>query len=133
MTHISRHDLWGNRNSVVTLAPCPDSVFAITTVGGQAVSVQPVHQFESVVRTAHGFARRVQATRPVTIKVLCLTLGEAVLMGFVVLPDEGCPYQAGQDRQLVIGTMMQALAQSNEPQVRADAIDILKQMGAIPK
>lgn len=132
MTHISRQDLWGNRNSVVTLPPSPDDVFVVTTISGQAVSVQAVHLFEAAVRTAHGFARRVQAPRPVTIKVLCLTSGEAVLMGFVVLPTDPCPYQDGQDRQLVVTTLMQALAQSNEPQVRADAIDILKQMGAIP-
>ncbi len=89
-----------------------------------------MYRYDEAVRTAEAFIRRVQHPRPFVVKVLCLTLPEAVRMGFVstaaTVPDD-----SERDRQLVVTTLMDAMRSSNEPHTRSAAYETLKRIGAI--
>lgn len=131
MTLLSEHDLWSSGgNSVVALPPSPDDVFVITTLYGQAVKVQAIGDFAQAMAFAHSFNRHVRPTRPITVKILCLTLREAQAMRFV--PDDLFhnlpPAEAAELRQLVIDTCRDTLCHCADAAVRADALQLLINM-----
>jgi hypothetical protein len=134
MTRLSEHDLWNSLHAVATLPPSGDDVFVVTTLNGQIASVQPINEYEVAVRTAQAFIRRILKPRRLTIKVLCLGLREAQRLGLV--PNDlfagQTQEQDAEDWQLLVTTLMDAMRASNEPQVRSDAYDTLRQIGAIP-
>ena len=131
MTLLSQHDLWGpGGNSVVALPPSPGDVFVITTLFGRAVTVQPIGEFDHAVSLAKSFTRHIRPARPVTVKVLCLSLKEAQAMGFA--PDDLfrnlAPAEDAELRQLVVEACRRALLNSPDAAVRNDAMQLLNNM-----
>ena len=134
MTHLSEYNLWGNRgHAVVSLPPSRDDLVCVTTVCGRVAHIQPIDQFDAAVRVAHEFVGRLVHPRPVTVKVLCLTLAEARGMGFLhddqfePEPTE-CQSEA---RQAAIATLNGVLCSGTDPQARTDAFNLLQQIGVI--
>lgn len=123
-----------NGNHVAALGPSPGDLFVVTMIGGKRVFVEPVTQYEKAVGLAEAFARAMTQPRPFTIKVLCMTFGELIAhMGHrrEDYANALSPEDAERDRQAKISACMDLLRTCNDPQVRADALDILKEMGAI--
>lgn len=93
----------------------------------------PITDFDKAVGAARGLARRVRADGPVIAKVFSLTLKEAQAMGFV--PHNLFSHLTDEEHvewaKLVHDTCMDLLHNSNDPQVRADAMEMLKGMGAL--
>ncbi|NTT85732.1 hypothetical protein [Tabrizicola fusiformis] len=134
MTLLSQHDLWGSGgNSVVALPPSPGDVFVITTLFGRAVTVQPIGDFDHAVSLAKSFTRHIRPARPITIKVLCLSLQEAQAMGFV--PDDLfanlAPAEEAELRQLVVDACRRAILNSPDAAIRNDAMNLLINMGEL--
>lgn len=133
MTHLSEHDLWGTGgNRVVVLPPTEGDVFVAIAIGGSAAVLWPVNEYDRAVEVAQRFTRRLRTAQPVTIKVLCVTLAEAQRFGFVptgTMPSQ-TPQEDAEDRQFVIRTLWAIVLNSNEAKPRADALDLLKQLGA---
>jgi hypothetical protein len=124
-----------NGNCVAAVGPAPGDLFVVTTIGGKRVLVEPVTYYEKALALAEAFARATTQPRPFTIKVLCMTFGELIAhMGHKRedYADALSPEDAERDRQANISACMDLLRTCNDPQVRADALDILKKMGAIP-
>lgn len=70
---------------------------------------------------------------PVTIKVLSLTLTEGQAFGLIpsdLGEDETLGDDAGR-RQFVIRTLWDIVRNSNQAKPRADALDMLKHLGAM--
>ena len=134
MTYVSKHDLWGaSGNHVVALPPSPGDLFVVTTLAGKQVRLQPVTDYDAAVRLAQAFARRVVHPEPVTVKVFCLTLIEAQAMGFA--PADLFADQTTEDaaamRQAVVKACNDAVRNSPDAKVRADAMKLLTDLGAM--
>jgi hypothetical protein len=123
-----------NGNHVAALSPAPGDLFVVTTIGGKRVFVEPVSEYEKAIRLAEAFARATTQTRPFTIKVLCMSFSE-LLAHMGTTRDECAKALSDEDREAdrqgSIDACMSLLRTSNDPQVRADALDILKEMGAM--
>lgn len=134
MTHLSEHDLWGTGgNRVVVLPPTEGDLFVAIAVGGSAAVLWPVEEYDRALEVAQRFTRRLRTAQPVTVKVLCVTLGEAQRFGF--LPTGASPPQAPEEdaeaRQFIVSNLWRIVRNSNEAKPRADALDLLKQLGAM--
>ncbi len=135
MTYISPFNLWGaGGNHVAVLPPSPGDLLVLTTVYGRRVSLDHIGHFEQAVRRAHAMADRVVHPVPVVIKVLCLTTLESCKLHGIdpatLFADE-TPEQEAQMRQGIITSMTQLLHTSSAPRVRADALKLLTDIGAI--
>jgi len=135
MTHLSDHDLWiTGSNRIATMAPGPGDLFVVTTMFGKPVLVEPVDQYDRAVRVAEGFARRLRHDRPLTIRVMGMSLHE--LLAFMGITEAELaagisPKVEGEFRQLAIDACMGALRECNEPTVRKDAFDLLIKLGIL--
>jgi len=127
MTNI--HTPGGGR--VVALSPGPDDLFVVTTVAGRKVSLHTVEQFDGALKLAERAAYRM-APVPVTIKVMSLTLAEAQQFGLIPsdLFKNETPEEDAGHRQFVVRTLWDIVRNSNEAKPRADALDMLKHLGA---
>lgn len=116
---------------VVAFSPGPDDLFVVTTVAGRKVSLHPVEQFDAALKLAERVAYRM-APVPVTIKVMSLTLAEAQRFGLIPsdLFKDDTLEEGVEDRQFVIRTLWAIVRNSNQAKPRADALDMLKHLGA---
>lgn len=133
MAHLSQSDLWGpGDNRVVALPPSPGDLFAVTTVGGKLVLFHPINEFDKAVGSANAFCRRYRG-KPVTIKVFSLTLQEAQAMGYLPanLSQNQTPEQRAEARRFVVDNLWRIIRTCNEPEPRAEALDLLRSMGEI--
>lgn len=123
-----------NGNRVATMAPGPGDLFVVTTLGGKRVLVDPIADYEKALRIAEAFARQMAQPRPLTIKVIPMSLPE-MLAHIGTTPKRLAaglsPDDEASDRQLVVDTCMSALRECNEPQVRKDAYDLLVSIGVM--
>lgn len=128
MTNI--HTPGGGR--VVALSPEPDDLFVVTTVAGRKVSLHTVEQFGHALKRAEAAANRM-APVPVSVKVLCLTLTEAQRFGLIPADlDKDETLEGDADRrQFVIRTLWDIVRNSNQAKPRADALDMLKELGEL--
>lgn len=128
MTNIWTPGSGGGR--VATMAPGPDDVFVVTTVGGRRALIHPVGLYEHALELAQAAAIRM-APVPMTIRVMAVTLSEAQAFGFVSddLFEDQTPGQEAEMRQLVVSTLWTVVRHSNEARPRADALRLLKEMG----
>lgn len=116
---------------VAILAPGPDDLFCVTTLGGRRVVVQPIFEYEQALAVAQAFVA--QAPVPVTLKVLCLSAREAKAMGYLpegTLPAES-PAQDAEDRQFAVSTLWRVVRESNDAKVRGDALGLLRELGEV--
>lgn len=135
MTHLSQHDLWGTgSNTVAVLPPNKGDLFVVVMVQGRVALTWAVAEYERAVQVAQGFARKLREPQPVALKVLCLTMTEAEGLGIVPgnLFAGQTPRQAAEWRQVVIASMREVLRDCDDPKVRADALKLLTNLGAIP-
>lgn len=135
MGHLSHHDLWSaGANLVVALPPSPGDVFVVTTIEGRRVLIDTVDGYSRVLRIADAFVRRFRSDRPVTVKVLCLSLWEARAMGYVPasLFHDQTPCEGETVRRAVVNTCTDALRHSDDARVRAEALQLLNDLGAMP-
>lgn len=134
MTHLSEHDLWGTGgNRVVMLPPTEGDLFVAIAVGGSAAVLWPVEEYDRAVEVTQRFTRRLRMAQPVTVKVLCVTLGEAQRFGFLptgTLPPQ-TPEEDAEARQFIVSNLWRIVRNSNEAKPRADALDMLKQLGEV--
>jgi hypothetical protein len=123
-----------NGNRVAALVPGPDDLFVVTTIGGRRVTVQPIDEYDKALKTAEAFARQTSTPRPLSVKVLCLSLRE-LLAQVGTTPAEFfagmTPEEDAELRRLAIDACMNALRKSNEASVRADAMEALTALGVI--
>lgn len=134
MAHLSQHDLWGpGDNHVVTLPPSPGDLFAVTTVGGKLVLLNTIDEYDKAVSTAQAFTHHWRADQPVTIKVLCLSGREAIAMGYLPAPPfrNETPEQQAEARQFAVTNLWRIIRDSNEPEPRAEALDLLRELGEL--
>jgi hypothetical protein len=128
-------NIWShNRNCVSTMSPAPDDLFVVTTLFGKRVFVQPINEYEKALATAQKFADFVQQPRPVVVKLFCLTAVEmADAMGIdpVTLFADQTPQEQAEMRQLVVTACKDALLDSPLAAVRADAIQLLINIGEL--
>lgn len=132
--NVSEHDLWANGgNLVVPFPPTAGDVFVVVTVAGTAALLWPVNEYGRAVEVAERFARRLRAAQPVAIKVMAVTLHEAQRFGFLPsgpMPATS-PEQDAEDRKFAVDTLWRLVRESNDAAVRAEALDLLKQLGEV--
>ena len=123
-----------NGNRVAVLSPSPGDLFVVTTIGGQRVFIEPIRQYEKAVRIAEAFARATTQPRPFAVKVLCMTFTE-LLAHMGTTREECAKYlsadDAENDRQAAVRACTDMLRTCNDAEVRADCLDILKDLGAM--
>ena len=128
-------NLWSrNRNCVSTMSPAPDDLFVVTTLFGKRVFVQPIRDYEKALATAQRFADLVQHPRPIVVKVLCLTHAEmtdALGIDPATVFQGQTPAQEAELRQLVVTACKTALLDSPDSAVRADAMQLLINIGEL--
>lgn len=117
---------------VATMAPGPGDVLVLTCVNGRRVLMHPVGEYDHALKLAQAAAARM-APVPVTIRVMCLSVQEAQAMGLA--PDglfqDMTPEEDAQMRLIVVNTLHAVLRDCNEPQPRAEAMQLLRQMGEL--
>ena len=131
---ISEHDLWGPGDNVVSMMPqSPGDLFVVVTIMGKVAVTWPITDRDKAINAAHVLARRARGDRPVIAKVFSLTLKEAQAMGFVPhdLFSNLTDAEHAEWAKLVHDTCVDALRTSEDPPVRADAMEILQGMGAL--
>lgn len=132
-TLVADHDLWAPGGTVVSLPPSRDDMFAIVLVMGRVALCEPVNEFGRLVQVAERFVRRVRVARPITVKVLSLSWHEACTM-LGLDPNAvtaGTPQDEAEWRRNAHEVCIAALRDSTDPVTRADALDLLKRMGAL--
>ena len=130
-----KHPQWGLGNNVVAvLPPSHGDLFADVLIEGKLAMSYPITEYDRAVNAANWFARHVEADRPVVIKVLCLSAREAETMfGFSFREElaKETPWQAWQTREAIRTSCISALRTSNDPKVRADAMEVLQGLGEL--
>lgn len=121
-----------NGNCVAALQPAPGDLFVVTTLSAKVVFVKPADEYEQALRLAQSLAEQVSPKgRPFTVKVLGMSLDE--LLAFEgISRDEfaaGLKTNDAELRQLAESTCKDVLRRSNDAAVRADAMDLLTDMG----
>ncbi len=130
------HDLWNEGENVfAVLPPTRSDLFVLVIVDGKVALRWPVSEYERAEQVSHAFARRIRVAGGITIKVLPVTLKEAQAMGFAPgdLFADQTPVEEAEWRQLVRETCLEAVESSNDPAVRADAMNLLKDLGVMQK
>lgn len=117
---------------VATIAPGPDDLFVVTTIGGRRALFQPVNEYDRALSVAQAFVKA-QAPMPITVKVLCVTATEAKAMGFVpdAAPEALSPEEEAEARQLAVITLWNVVRNGNDAKVRGDALHLLKELGEV--
>lgn len=131
---ISEHDLWGDGGNMVhTLPPSRDDLFVLVTIEGKVAMFEPVTEFQRMVQVAEALVRRVRLPRPVTIKVIALGGHEAQALGLLPgkLFEGQTPEQEAEWRESMVATCHGVLRDSADPVARADALELLRDMGAL--
>ncbi|MGL5011217.1 MAG: hypothetical protein ACRC6I_15165 [Paracoccaceae bacterium] len=85
------------------------------------------------MRRANAFARRVVHPERLVVKVLCMSMAEALLMGLApadLFADQS-PEQEAEMRQAVVTACHDALRNCPDAKVRSDALKLLTDIGAM--
>ena len=121
-----------NGNCVAALQPAPGDLFTVTLLGAKVVFLKPADEYEQALRLAQTFADQVPPVgRPFTVKVLGMSLDEVLAFMGISRDDfaAGLATDDAELRQLAEGTCKDVLRRSNDAAVRADAMDLLTDMG----
>lgn len=116
---------------VATIAPGPDDLFVVTTIGGRRALFQPIFEYDQALAVAQAFVKA-QAPVPVTVKVLCVTATEAKAMGFVpAVPEAPTPEEAAEAREVAVSTLWNVVRNGSDARARNDAWRMLKELGEV--
>lgn len=124
-----------NGNCVAALQPAPGDLFTVTLLGGKIVFVRSADEYEQVLRFAESVAGQVAPPggRPYTLKVIGMTLDEVLAFAGISRDDFAAGLKVGDAelRDLARRTCREVLLRSNDGAVRAEAMDLLTEMGAL--
>lgn len=116
---------------VATIAPGPDDLFVVTTIGGRRALFQPIFEYDQALAVAQAFVKA-QAPVPVTVKVLCVTAAEAKAMGFMpAVPEAPTPEEAAEAREVAASTLWNVVRNGSDARARNDAWRMLKELGEV--
>ena len=123
-----------NGNCVAALQPAPGDLFVVITLCAKIVFVKPADEYEQALCLAQTFAGEVPPVgRPFTVKVMGMSLDE--LLAFMGISREefasSVTITDAELRELTKRTCKDVLRRSNDPAVRADAMDLLVATGAL--
>lgn len=108
--------------------PGPRDLFLVVLMNGRRVSLQPVTDYERLREVAERFAREQECQ----VKVLPMTGGE--LMNFLGI-EPGEPQSMDTldpaFRAQAVQNCLDAMQACIEPRERADAMDLLRRLGAL--
>jgi hypothetical protein len=117
---------WGRRYRVTTIQPGKLDLFVVTFIDGRRATIDPITDYEAA------FARAVEflGDRQCQIKVLPMTGPEVFNLLGIRLPDHPQPMDADVRQQLV-ATLKQVASEGTDPDARADALDLLADLGVL--
>jgi hypothetical protein len=117
---------WEPRYRVTTVAPGKLDLFAVTFIDGKQANIEPITDYQDALTKAEAFLREHQCQ----IKVLPMTGPEVRNLLGIRLPERPAPMDAAVRAQMV--TTLKAIARdSNDGDARADALDLLTEMGVL--
>lgn len=117
---------WERRYRVTTIQPGKLDLFAVTFIDGLLATIDPITDYEVA------FARAVEflGDRLCQIKVLPMTGPEVRNLLGIKLPDHPQPMDADV-RQQFVATLKQVASEGTDPDARADALDLLADLGVL--
>ncbi|TMV82982.1 hypothetical protein FGG78_23430 [Thioclava sp. BHET1] len=128
-------DLWNNPrgNSVVSFPPSRDDLFVAVLLEGKVAALWPVTEYDHAMRKAEALTRTKHPERPFVAKVIPLTAQEAQTLG--LLPErlfaDMTPEQHAEMQRAIYDNCIAILQNSTDPVARADAVKLLRDMGAL--
>ncbi|UZK65865.1 hypothetical protein [Sphingomonas sp. M1-B02] len=117
---------WGPRYRLTTVAPGKLDLFVITFVDGKRATIDPITQYEDALAKVRAFHREHQCQ----IKVLPMTGPEVRNLLAIDLPEHSKPVDA-TFRDQMVGTLRQSVRESSDADARADALELLTEMGEV--
>ena len=123
-----------NCNRVAALDPGPGDLFVVTTIEGKRAFIEPITDYEKALKRAVEFARVTQRKRRFTIKVLSMSANELLAhMGLTPadLALDGFPQDETEFRREASELCMRVLCDSGDAIARADAHELLTQLGSV--
>jgi hypothetical protein len=117
---------WEPRHRLTTIRPGKWDLFVVTLIDGKQAGIAPVTDYEIALATAQAFHRN----HPSQIKVLSMTGVELRNLLGIALPERPRPVDA-EVKQEIIDTLIRVARESNDPDARADALQLLTDMGEI--
>lgn len=116
---------------VATLAPGHGDIVVLTLLGDRVLAYEPVTQYDLAVRRANKLAQT-RSARPFTVKVMALSGAEArKLLGISKGLAHLAPHEHAELREQIRANCIEALGSCRDPNVMADAYDVLRWLGAV--
>ena len=124
-----------NGNCVAALQPAPGDLFTVTLLKAKIVFVRSADEYEQSLRLAEAFAAQVAPPdgRPFTVKVLGMSLDEVLALQVISRESfaAGITTPDGELREMAERTCKDVLRRSDDAAVRADAMDLLTDLGVL--
>lgn len=117
---------WESRYRVTTVAPGKLDLFVVTFIDGRRAGIDPITGYDAALAKADAFLREHRCQ----IKVLPMTGPEVRNLLGISLPEHPEPMDAAV-RQQIVGTLTQIARESSDADARADAFDLLSDMGVL--
>ena len=117
---------WEPRHRVTTIRPGKLDLFVVTLIDGKCSLIEPITQYEVALARTYDFIRDHRCQ----IKVLPMTGPEVRNLLGISLPDHPQPMDADV-RQQMVATLTLVVRESGDPDARADAFDLLNEMGVL--
>lgn len=117
---------WGPRHRCTTIAPGKLDLFVVTLVEGKLGALDTVMDYEAALERAREFHR----DNPCQIKVLPMSGEELRNYLGIELPKTQRPMTEAE-REMVHGKLTGILRDSNDADTRADALDLLSELGMV--
>lgn len=119
---------WEPRCRCTTVAPGKLDLFVVTLVEGRLAALDTVMDYEAALERARGFHR----DNPCQIKVLPMTGEELRNYLGIELPKTRRPMTEAE-RKMVHDRMTNILRDSNDADARADALDLMSELGMVAR
>lgn len=117
---------WERRHRVTTVAPGKLDLFVLTLVEGKRGHIDPVTDYEAALERARVFHHQ----HPSQIKVLPMTGPELCNYLGLSPPEHPHPVDAAMQQEMV-DTLLRVTRESNDSDARADALDLLTELGKV--
>lgn len=117
---------WESRHRCTAVAPGKLDLFVLTLVEGRRVNIDPVTEYDAALRRARAFHRDHRCQ----VKMLPMTGAELRNYLGMSLPEHPQPVDAA-DFQEMVNTLQQVARDSSDADARADALDLLAELGKV--